>query len=63
MSTSNAMWRYLATKSEASGDIETCSLASALDLQYYKARALRAAFKFGTPHWGAWHLSGEIAQP
>ena len=52
MSTSNAVWRYLASKSEASGDIETCALASAPGLQYYNARAMRAASKFGTPHWG-----------
>ena len=43
MSTSNAVWRYLAMKSEASGDIETCALASAPGFQYYKARAMRAA--------------------
>ena len=34
MSTSNAVWRYLATKSEDSGDIETCALAAAPSLQY-----------------------------
>ena len=37
MSTSNAVWRYQATKSEASGDIETCALASAIGFKYYKA--------------------------
>ena len=37
MSTSNAVWRYQATKSEASGDIETCALASATGFKYYKA--------------------------